>query len=187
MTPGREHYCALLAEQLAAMWPGHPPLHYALPAGRTAPYPRTIPTAATSWTGVLAGGLAALDWDGLFQVDATLIGSSDATGFGYTRASTRRFDQDAQGTTAETWTLGDDGLVVRRFENGSLAGEQTLDAAGHAIRTRDALGVEQRRDYDALGRLVAVGTPDGWQEVRFDGYGRPQITRRDGKVLVEYQ
>jgi hypothetical protein len=60
VTPGCEHYCPLLAEQLAAMWPGHPPLHYALPAGRTALYPRTIPTAATSWTGVLAGGLAAL-------------------------------------------------------------------------------------------------------------------------------
>lgn len=42
------------------MWPGHPPLHYALPAGRTATDPRTIPTAATTWTGVLLEGLSTL-------------------------------------------------------------------------------------------------------------------------------
>lgn len=58
--PGLEHYCPLLARQLDATWPGHPPLHYALPAGRTAPYERVIATRATTWTGVLLGGLTAL-------------------------------------------------------------------------------------------------------------------------------
>ena len=42
------------------MWPGHPPLYYALPEGRTAPYDRGIPTRATAWTGVLLDGLSFL-------------------------------------------------------------------------------------------------------------------------------
>ena len=57
VTPGFERYCPLLAGQLDATWPGHPPLFYALPAGRTAPYDRTIPTDATAWTGVLLAGV----------------------------------------------------------------------------------------------------------------------------------
>lgn len=60
VSPGRETYCPLLARHLDATWPGHPPLHYALPAGRTAPYERTIPTTATAWTAVLLEGLSHL-------------------------------------------------------------------------------------------------------------------------------
>lgn len=60
VTPGREHYCPVLARQLAAMWPSHPPLWYALPAGRTAPYERTLATDATTWTGTLLAGLELL-------------------------------------------------------------------------------------------------------------------------------
>jgi len=60
VTPGLERYCPLLAEQVAALWPGHPPLYYALPDGRTAPYDRAIPTQATTWTGVLLAGLSFL-------------------------------------------------------------------------------------------------------------------------------
>lgn len=68
MTPGLEHYCPLLAQQLDAMWPGHPALYYALPAGRTAPYDRAIPTPATTWTGVLSGGLSFLRARGATRV-----------------------------------------------------------------------------------------------------------------------
>jgi hypothetical protein len=68
VTPGFEHYCPLLAGQLDAMWPGHAALHYALPAGRTAPFPGAIPTAATTWTGVLLAGLAALRERGAHHV-----------------------------------------------------------------------------------------------------------------------
>jgi hypothetical protein len=57
VTPGREHYCPILAEQLHRMWPGHPPLYYALPAGRTAPYENIIPTDAVTWSTVLLRGL----------------------------------------------------------------------------------------------------------------------------------
>ena len=57
MVPGREHYCPILARQLDRFWPGHPPLYYALPAGRSAPYERVIPTDADTWTGVLRDGL----------------------------------------------------------------------------------------------------------------------------------
>lgn len=57
VTPGREHYCALLAQQLHRMWAGHPPLYYALPAGRTASYPNVIHTDARAWTSVLLAGL----------------------------------------------------------------------------------------------------------------------------------
>jgi hypothetical protein len=59
-TPGLEHYCPILAAHLDVMWPGHPPLYYALPAGRTVPYDRAIPTRETTWTGVLLGGLSFL-------------------------------------------------------------------------------------------------------------------------------
>ncbi len=68
MPPGLEHYCPLLAAQLDAMWPGHPPVYYALAAGRTARYERAIPTPATTWTGVLLGGLAALRARGATRV-----------------------------------------------------------------------------------------------------------------------
>jgi hypothetical protein len=57
VTPGLERYCPILAGQLDAMWPGHPPLFYALPAGRTAPYGRVIRTEATAWTAVLLSGV----------------------------------------------------------------------------------------------------------------------------------
>jgi len=57
VTPGLEHYCPILAAQLDAMWPGHPPLFYALPAGRTAAHERVIPTGATAWTAVLRAGV----------------------------------------------------------------------------------------------------------------------------------
>jgi hypothetical protein len=57
VTPGYERYCPLLAGQLDAMWPRHPPLWYALPAGRAAPYERVVRTDATSWTAVLLAGV----------------------------------------------------------------------------------------------------------------------------------
>jgi hypothetical protein len=57
VTPGREYYCPILAEQMHRMWPGHPPLYYALPAGRTAPYENVIQTDAVAWTSVLLRGL----------------------------------------------------------------------------------------------------------------------------------
>jgi len=60
VTPGLERYCPLLAQQLDVMWPGHPPLYYALPQGRTAPYDLTIPTQETTWTAVLLAGLSFL-------------------------------------------------------------------------------------------------------------------------------
>lgn len=50
------------------MWPGHPPLYYALAAGRTAPYERTLPTKATAWTAVLLEGLASLREAGASRV-----------------------------------------------------------------------------------------------------------------------
>ena len=57
VTPGLERYCPILARQLDAMWPGHPPLFYALPAGRTAAYDWVIHTGATAWTAVLLAGV----------------------------------------------------------------------------------------------------------------------------------
>jgi hypothetical protein len=50
------------------MWPQHPPLHYALPVGRTAPYERIIPTRASTWTGVLLDGLSFLRQRGATRV-----------------------------------------------------------------------------------------------------------------------
>jgi hypothetical protein len=60
VTPGHEPLCPLLARQVHAMWPGPLELFYALPAGRTAPYDRTLPTDATTWTGVLLAGVRAV-------------------------------------------------------------------------------------------------------------------------------
>ena len=68
VSPGRESYCPLLARHLDALWPGHPPLHYALPAGRTAPYERIVPTGASTWTGVLLEGLSFLRRRGATRV-----------------------------------------------------------------------------------------------------------------------
>lgn len=57
VTPGLERYCPILAGQLDSMWPGHPPLFYALPAGRSAAYDRVVRTEATAWTAVLLSGV----------------------------------------------------------------------------------------------------------------------------------
>lgn len=57
VTPGRERYCPVLARHLDEMWPAHPPMYFALPAGRTAPYARLIQSGATAWTGTLLSGL----------------------------------------------------------------------------------------------------------------------------------
>jgi hypothetical protein len=54
---GREHYCPILARQLDVMWPSHPPLYYALPAGRTSSYERAVQTAARTWVETLLAGL----------------------------------------------------------------------------------------------------------------------------------
>jgi hypothetical protein len=42
------------------MWPSHPPLFYALAAGRVSPYERALETEATAWTAVLLAGLERL-------------------------------------------------------------------------------------------------------------------------------
>ena len=57
VTPGRERYCPVLSENLDQMWPGHAPLYFALPTGRTAPYDRVIQTGASTWLGTLLAGL----------------------------------------------------------------------------------------------------------------------------------
>jgi len=57
ITPGRERYCPILAAHLDEMWPRHAPVFFALPAGRSAPYTRAIPSAARTWTATLLNGL----------------------------------------------------------------------------------------------------------------------------------
>jgi hypothetical protein len=60
VSPGCERYCPILADHVDRMWPSHPPLFYALAAGRRAPYGRILETEAAAWTSVLLAGLEQL-------------------------------------------------------------------------------------------------------------------------------
>ena len=60
VTPGREHYCPVLAEHLDKVWPGHPTMYFALPIGRTDAYDKVIQTGATTFTETILRGLEEL-------------------------------------------------------------------------------------------------------------------------------
>jgi hypothetical protein len=64
VSPRCERYCPILADHMDRMWPSHPPLFYALAAGRRAPYPRIIEAEASTWSAVLLTGLEQLRREG---------------------------------------------------------------------------------------------------------------------------
>lgn len=187
VTPGREHYCPILAKQLDRMWPGHPPLYYALPAGRTAPYENVIQTDADAWTSVLLRGLEHLhdrlgathvfimleDHVPLWPCDTGLL----AEMFELVAAE----DLACLFFTKYRWPWGDtnyrldpQGRVIgwRKIDVVTLRGHRLARMPSDYFRYNQAQPAIWRLDYyiDLLREVVNLGIKDPW---RFEAYSRP--------------
>lgn len=187
VTPGREHYCPILAKQLDRMWPGHPPLYYALPAGRTAPYENVIQTDADAWTSVLLRGLEHLhdrlgathvfimleDHVPLWPCDTALL----AEMFELVAAE----DLACVFFTKYRWPWGDtnyrldpQGRVIgwRKIDVVTLRGHRLARMPSDYFRYNQAQPAIWRLDYyiDLLREVVNLGIKDPW---RFEAYSRP--------------
>jgi len=114
------------------------------------------------------------------------LSRSESAGFGHASHGQATYQAGVTGTSDVSMALDGDVVVTHTVENGVYARDSAVDAAGRVLWTRDEAGVVSSYQYDALGRLVAVHTPDGDHRVEFDGYGRPLRVVRDGVASFEY-
>jgi RHS repeat-associated protein len=167
---------------VAGTWLGD---HVAL--GTAAITSRTSLTDRHSFIGTMTdAALSALSSADLRAAGTPLFEAVNA-GFGYPVQTITTYQDGVTGTDTTELVLSGSELITRLHQPGGFTAESAVDAAGKLARKTDENGIPYRYNYDALGRLVHVDTPDGGHTLAFDGFGRPAQVRRDGIGAITYR
>ncbi|HET8542190.1 MAG TPA: RHS repeat-associated core domain-containing protein [Anaeromyxobacter sp.] len=109
------------------------------------------------------------------------IASSVATAHGHPSLARTAYHEGVERQLAAELTLSDGLLRLVSVENGSRRTVTWMDAAKRVVARDDEAGVRYAYAYDALGRLRAVGLPDGASHrVAYDDHGRVWRIEREG-------
>ena len=166
---------------VAGAWTG---AQYAL--GTTTIQTRAELRTTSSFVGPRTGtAIDALTSDELRETGTPLADTTQG-GFGQPAATTVTVQQGVIGETTSELVLAPGELVTRVHQPDGTTIESAVDASGMVVRKTDELAVTHRYQYDALGRLVRVETPDGAETLAFDGLGRPARVGRDGLGAITY-
>jgi RHS repeat-associated protein len=185
MTGTTRYEVALVAADGAAMatatWQGD---RFAVGAIHTTT--RTTLTSKAAFLATLTDAALTAITSADLRAQGTALSETIAAGIGHTIQATTTYQQGIAGTVTTELLLDGSELISRVHQPGGFIAESAVDAAGKLVRKTDETGVDSRYEYDALGRLVRLATPDGAHVLAFDGFGRPGRVSRDGIGAIVY-